>query len=67
MLGYCQSAVLATAAETAQVEHPWYLASCHSTYGPTINGRLLQQISLPFEISVPVISLSDVVVYQTTD
>ena len=40
MLGYCQSAALATVVETVQV-HPWYLLVCHSTYRLTINGRLV--------------------------
>ena len=39
---YCQSAALATVAETAQVyAHTSPYSCCHSSYGPTINSTLL--------------------------
>ena len=47
MMGYCQSAALASVAEMAQVHvstHGTLLLICHSNYGPTINGRLLQTV-----------------------
>ena len=49
MLGYCQSAALATVAETAQVfkdAHVTLRLVCHSSYGLTINGKLLADCSL---------------------
>ena len=43
MLCYCPSAALETVTETAQIlsTHGTLLFVCHSSYGPTINGRLL--------------------------
>ena len=42
MLGYCQSAALATVAEMVKFNtHGTLLIVCHSTYGPIINDRLL--------------------------
>ena len=41
MLGYCQSAALAIVAKKAQVDTRHLTSCCHSTYGLTINGRLL--------------------------
>ena len=38
MLGYCQSAVLATAAETAQVEAPYFLFVMAATDRPSTAG-----------------------------
>ena len=49
MLGYCQSAALATVAEMAQVFKDAYgtlFLVCHSSYGLTINGKLLTDCSL---------------------
>ena len=42
MLGYCQSAALATVAKTVKFNtNGTLLLVCHSTYGSIINGRLL--------------------------
>ena len=42
VLGCCQSAALATVAETAQgFKDTWHLHNCHSSNGLTINSRLL--------------------------
>ena len=42
MLGYCQSAALATVAEMVKFNtHGTLLIVCHTTNGPIINGRLL--------------------------
>ena len=41
VLGCCQSAALATVAETAQGFEDTRHLTCHSSYGLTINGRLL--------------------------
>ena len=49
MLGYCQSPVLATVAETAQVfkdAHGTLRLVCYSSYGLTVNGKLLADCSL---------------------